>query len=119
MRTVDDWTEVFVDAVLKHAEFTCKDSRTANHHFDRSIDAWRVLIESGEAGLCAVTNLLEHENAVVRVRAATYLLPHRTDEAVGVLTAAKQAGDPLALVTLERWKRGFYVDPLTGREVAV
>jgi hypothetical protein len=116
---IADWIQAFEDAIVRHAEFACKNSTTANRHFDRSIEAWRALSERGDVGLSAIAKLLEHERTAVRVTAATYLLPHRTVEALRVLTAARQAGDPLAVVTLERWARGFYLDPLTGREVWV
>jgi hypothetical protein len=116
-RTVADWTQIFEDAVLKHSDFMCKDSRVANRHFDRSIEAWRALSQQGDEGLSALSKLLRHGSTVVRVTTATYLLPHRTEDALHVLTAAKDAGDPLALVTLARWARGFHIDPLTMREV--
>jgi hypothetical protein len=113
----DNWIQIFHDAVLKHAEFTCKDSRVANRHFDRAIEAWRALSQQGDEGLSSFSKLLGHGPSVVRVTAATYLLPHRTKDALRVLTSAREAGDPLALVTIARWERGFYIDPLTNREV--
>ena len=116
-RTTDDWVHTFEESVLKHAEFMSKDSRMANRHFDRSIEAWRALSQQGDDGLSAFSRLLGHESVVVRVTTATYLLPHRTEDALPVLTSAKEAGDPLALVTLARWARGFYIDPVTNREV--
>jgi hypothetical protein len=116
-RTVADWTQIFEDAVLKHSDLMCKDSRVANRHFDRSIEAWRALSQQGDEGFSALSKLLTHESTVVRVTTATYLLPHRAADALQVLTAANEAGDPLALVTLARWSRGFYIDPLTKREV--
>ena len=112
-----DWVQVFQDAVLQHSHFMSKDSRVANRHFDRSIEAWRALSQQGDLGLSALGQLLGHESTVVRVATATYLLPYRTADALRVLTAAREAGDPLAVVTLARWARGFYIDPLTNCEV--
>jgi hypothetical protein len=116
-KRTSNWVKVFQDAVLGHAEFMSIDSRVANRHFDRSIEAWRALTQQGDAGLSALGELLGHESTDVRVTTATYLLPYRTADALRVLTSAREAGDPLALVTLARWARGFYIDPLTNREV--
>jgi hypothetical protein len=117
LKPTADWIQIFQEAVLKHAELMTTDPTTANRHFDRSLEAWMAVSREGDKGLDAFRKLLKHESIVVRVRAATYLLPHRTEDALQVLMSGRDAGDSLALVTLVRWSRGFYLDPCTNREV--
>jgi hypothetical protein len=120
--SVAELVPMFVDSVLKHAEFMFKDSDVANRHYARFMRAIKGLNQLGKSGLSALCDLLSDERLVVRVTAACYVIPHCTERAIKVLKAAAKETDGaismLAIVTLERWKRGIYLDPATGKEVA-
>jgi hypothetical protein len=116
-RTLGEWTEIFVDAVLKHHEYMCKNSNEANLQYDRLKEAWSELAKHGDDGYSALAQLLSHKSAVVRSMAGTCLIPFRSKEVIPVLKAAASESDPLALVTLKRWEKGFYVDPFTNKEI--
>jgi len=110
----------FETAVLKHSEFMFKDSSIANQHFNAYTKALKELSKMGDDGLSALAKLLDNENVVVRVTAATYLIHYCTDKAISILRAASKEERGiamLAIVTLKRWELGGYLDPTTGKEV--
>ena|SRR6266436_596653 len=119
-QTIGGWVEVFVDAVLQYGEFIFKDSRIANKHYARFIEALKQLNRFGDDGLSALACLLDDGRLAVRTTAACYLVKYRTDSALGVLREAAKAKDRaismLAVATLRRWEMGYYLDPATGEE---
>jgi hypothetical protein len=118
---VAELVESFADAVMKHGEFMFKDSGIANRWYERSLLALKKLHQRGDAGLSALALLLDDERIVVRVTAACYLIRQQTEQAMRVLQDAARSADRgtsmLAIATLERWKRGAYLDMTTGKEV--
>jgi hypothetical protein len=118
--SIADCVSSFRDSVLKHQEFSTKDSKVANRHYHTYIKALKKLNNMGDDGLSALAVLLDDANHVIRETTAAYLIHRYTDKAIKVLTAAAKAERPiggLAIVTLKRWELGRYLDPATGKEV--
>jgi len=110
----------FRDAVIKYSQFMLSDPPTANQYYDRFIKALRQLSRAGDEGMSALATLLDDNDVAVRVMAATYLIRYRTKAAQEVLKVAAKMQDRaismLAIVTLKRWEKGYYLDPETGNE---
>jgi hypothetical protein len=122
MSNVDE-TELLIRAycegVVKHRENMYSDHVVANRYFDKYTAALRKLMSLGERGLSALGELLHNPRPIVRVVTAMYLINFFPEKAIAVLQAElAERGwlSPEALVTLEKWKRGIYNDPLTGED---
>jgi HEAT repeat protein len=66
-------------------------------------------LELGAPGIEALASLLQDEHALVRVTAAYYLLPFKTEESLKILEAAAKGKGVSALsafIILARWKGG-------------
>jgi len=107
------WVQEF--ATNTAAQTDAIDAKTGNRHARRRIHAFDRLRALGDEGRDALAVLLEHERPDVRVKAAAYLLRHRTDEALEVLwTAAAGEGMVpfLAREAIKRWEDGTWqLDP--------
>lgn len=92
------------------------DSKLGNKHAKQYIAAFDKLRARGDAGRDALAALLTHPRMDVRVKAAAYLLRHRTGEAMRVLEdAAKGEGmiPFIASQVLKNWKEGTWnLDPV-------
>lgn len=91
------------------------DAKTGNKHANRYISALEKLRSEGDAGRDALATLLQHPRPDVRVKAAAFLLRHRTAEAMAVLKAAA-SGEGVAaigaIMTLKHWEEGTWaLDP--------
>lgn len=91
------------------------DARTGNMHAKKRIAAFKKLRTHGDAGRDALAALFTHPRMDVRVKAAAYLLRHRTAEAQAVLKEAAR-GEGLAAFSaseaLKRWEEGTWsLDP--------
>ena len=91
------------------------DARTGNKHARQVNAAFDKLCAQGDAGRNALAALLTHSRMDVRVRAAAFLLRHRTAEAKAVLREAA-GGEGLtsfaASEALKRWEEGTWaLDP--------
>ncbi|NMO13452.1 DUF2019 domain-containing protein [Pyxidicoccus fallax] len=91
------------------------DARIGNKHAKQRIAAFKKLCAHGDAGRDALCALLTHPRADVRAMAATYLLRHRTAEAIAVLEEVAK-GDGLVAFeagqALKRWEEGTWaLDP--------
>jgi hypothetical protein len=87
------------------------DSKLGNKHARQYIAAFDKLRAHGDAGRDALASLLTHPRMDVRVKAAAYLLRHRTDEAMRVLEeAAKSEGmiPFIAAQVLKNWEEGTW-----------
>ncbi len=101
--------EQFADSVIAQNAliFGKHDSKTGNKFARKYNKAAEVLINGGIEGLEAFTQLLKDERAAVRVMAASYLLPYRTNESINVLQQeAKGKGITAfgAFMSLKRWE---------------
>jgi len=109
------WVQVFATSTAAQTDTLWRDGKPGNQHARRRIDAFDRLRALGDEGRDALAVLLEHERPDVRVKAAAYLLRHRTDEALAVLWAAA-AGEGmvsfLAREAIKRWEEGTWqLDP--------
>jgi hypothetical protein len=91
------------------------DAKAGNKHADQLIAAFDELCAHGNAGRDALTALFTHPRMDVRVKAAAFLLRHRTEEAKAVLREAAD-GEGLAAFSaseaLKRWEEGTWaLDP--------
>lgn len=91
------------------------DAKTGNRHVKQVIAAFDKLCAHGNVGRDALTVLFTHPRMDVRVKAAAFLLRHRTEEAQAVLRTAA-AGEGLAALSateaLKRWEEGTWaLDP--------
>jgi aminoglycoside phosphotransferase family enzyme len=88
------------------------DATRGNYHARLYIDAFARLRQAGDVGRDALLQLLEHEDANVRVTTAAFLLRHRTADATAVLRAAAPGPAGLARLgaqqTLKRWQEGTW-----------
>ena len=102
------WVLQFADSVIGQNESIEKhDTQTGNNYAKKYIEASEALMSAGSEGISAFANLLRDERVAVRVMAASYLLPYRTNEAVLVLEeAAKGNGITSfgAFMALKRWQ---------------
>lgn len=91
------------------------DAKTGNKHARKRIAAFKKLRAQGDAGRDALLVLFTHPRMDVRVKAAAYLLRHRTKEAKAVLREVAK-GEGLAAFgaseALKRWQEGTWqLDP--------
>ena len=66
----------------------------------------RILEQFGDDGAEALVALLTHDRRDVRIEAASQLLGHRTEAAVGLLEKEAAEGDFLAQMALKNWRSG-------------
>lgn len=111
---------MFSEGVVKHRENMCEDSKVANRAHDQYMKAVKALVSLGEEGTSAFARLMDCSIPAVRISAAIFLISFYPDRSMKILREETTDGrmSPEALVTLERWKRGTYLDPLTGKEVS-
>lgn len=99
----------FADSVEAQEEaIKSGDAKMANSHGRRYVMAASQILRS-DAGVVAFSALLQDCRLAVRSTAATYLLPHKTQEAVLVLKEASKSSGVIGLgaaMTLARWNRG-------------
>jgi hypothetical protein len=92
------------------------DAESANRHAKVYMAAFDRLRSAGDAGRDALATLLQHGRPAVRVKAAAYLLRHRTREATEVLASealGKGLSAFIAQQALKRWEEGVWnLDPL-------
>lgn len=91
------------------------DAKTGNRHARKRMATFEKLRAQGDGGRDALTALFTHPRMDVRVKAAAYLLRHRTAEAKAVLKEVAK-GEGLAAFgaseALKRWKEGTWqLDP--------
>jgi hypothetical protein len=113
--------KAFCAGVVKHRENMFTDHVVANRYFESYSEALKKLYSLGEPGISALEDLLQNPRPSVRVMVAIYLISMYPNRCISVLQSEVNERSPLsaeALVTLERWKRGRYLDPLTGKEKA-
>src|SRR5436309_3097428 len=100
----------FADSVIEqNAAIERHEPDIGNEFARRYIDASEALLNGGPGALAAFAELLTDDRIPVRVMAASYLLPHRTKDALSVLQAAAQGRGITALgarMTLQRWEEG-------------
>jgi hypothetical protein len=91
------------------------DSRTGNKHAKKVNEAFDKLCAYGDTGRDALTSLFAHPRMDVRVKAAAFLLRHRTDAAKAVLNEAARGQDMVSFAAseaLKRWEEGTWaLDP--------
>ncbi len=109
MRQFESTLRTFVESVLaQDAAIQDGDASMANLSGRKYIEAANELLNS-DSGIDAFATLLLDSRISVSSAAATYLLPHRTREAILVLEAAAKLTGVTglgAVMTLARWKRG-------------
>ena len=121
-KSKESLVDAFREAVLQQNHYMTRDHKLANANFYKAERARKELASLGEEGLSALSCLLHDASPIVRCRAGMYLIRSRSNEVIPVLQSIVEQrgpGFPEALVTLEKWKRGLYLDPLTGAEQQV
>jgi len=114
---IHKWVQDFADSVIQQTEAIQRgDHRTANKYAKRYIAAFGKIRTIGNAGRDALASLLTHSRGDVRVMAATFLLRHRTEDALEVLRA-EATGEGIvafgASEAIKRWEEGTWtIDPL-------
>jgi hypothetical protein len=114
--TLADLVEQFAHHVAAQTDALWQgDSKLGNKHARQYIAAFEKLRAHGDTGRDALASLLTHPRMDVRVKAASYLLRHRTNEALRVLEdAAKSEGmiPFIASQVLKNWEEGTWnLDP--------
>ncbi|MCP3141802.1 DUF2019 domain-containing protein [Pyxidicoccus sp. QH1ED-7-1] len=114
--TLEQLVERFAHHTVAQTEAIFRgDAKTGNKHARQRVAAFKKLRTFGDAGRDALASLFAHPNVDVRTMAATYLLRHRTKEAVAVLEEAARGQGLIAFEAgqaLERWKEGAWaLDP--------
>nr|WP_199733928.1 DUF2019 domain-containing protein [Corallococcus sp. CA041A] len=91
------------------------DAKTANKQAKKVNETFDKLCAHGNVGRDALAALFIHQRMDVRVKAAAFLLRHRTDEAKAVLNEAAQGQDLVSFAAseaLKRWAEGTWaLDP--------
>ncbi|KFA91023.1 DUF2019 domain-containing protein [Archangium violaceum] len=104
--------EDFARNVAEHTDALWRGDRTGGRKYTkRYIAAFKKLRAQGDAGRDSLATLLTHPRMDVRVKAATYLLSERPEQAKPVLQdAAKGTGmiPFLAAQTLKYWEEGTW-----------
>jgi hypothetical protein len=120
MGRLDVTLEMLVEEFAQHTSAQTDaifrgDAATGNKYARKRIAAFEKLRAHGDAGRDALAVLFTHPRMDVRVKAAAYLLRHRTAEAKAVLTEiAKGEGMAAfgAAEALKRWEEGTWaLDP--------
>nr|WP_164002183.1 DUF2019 domain-containing protein [Pyxidicoccus caerfyrddinensis] len=115
-RTLCELVEEFGRHAAAQTDAICQgDSRSGNKHARQVNAAFDKLCAQGDAGRDALAALLTHSRMDVRVKAAAFLLRHRTEEAKAVLREAA-GGEGMvsfsASEALKRWEEGTWaLDP--------
>lgn len=104
----------YVDATIIHSvESNGGDHRVANKNYEiavnclceiKNLDEWKNVF----------VNLLDHENTSVRVSAACYLLPYKTQLAIKTLKNCRSAPNGVgftAKMILQEWESGNLMFP--------
>ncbi|HZH77328.1 MAG TPA: DUF2019 domain-containing protein, partial [Archangium sp.] len=88
------------------------DARTGNKHVKQVIAAFDKLCAYSNVGRNALTTLFTHPPMDVRVKAAAFLLHHRTTEEAQAVLRAAADGEGLAALSaseaLRRWEDGTW-----------
>ncbi|NOK22381.1 DUF2019 domain-containing protein [Corallococcus carmarthensis] len=91
------------------------DAKTGNKHAKKVNETFDKLCAHGDAGRDALAILFTHPRMDVRVKAAAFLLRHRTEEAKAVLQEAARGQDLVSFAAseaLKRWSEGTWaLDP--------
>ena len=113
---IQELVEEFAGHVVKQSESILKsDAKTGNRHARQLNSVFDKLCTHGNAGRDALTVLFTHPRMDVRVKAAAFLLRHRTEEAKAVLRQAAEGSGRAAFgasEALKRWEEGTWaLDP--------
>jgi hypothetical protein len=112
--------EKLVEAFARHAAAQTDavwsgDAKTGNKHARQVNAAFDKLCAHGNAGRDALATLFTHPRMDVRVKAAAFLLRHRTEDAKAVLREAAEGDGMVAFAAseaLKRWEEGTWaLDP--------
>ncbi len=112
--------EKLVDAFAQHAAAQTDaiwrgDAKTGNKHAKKVNAAFDKLCAHGNPGRDALVALFMHPRMDVRIKAAAFLLRHRTEAAKAVVKEAAQGEGLVAFAAseaLKRWEEGTWaLDP--------
>ena len=112
--------EKLVEAFAQHAAaqtdaISRGDAKTGNKHARQVNATFDKLCAHGNAGRDALAALFTHPRMDVRVKAAAFLLRHRTEEAKAVLREAAEGKGLVSFAaseSLKRWEEGTWaLDP--------
>jgi hypothetical protein len=102
----------FAQNVAAHTDAVWQGDRTGGRKYTkRYIAAYKKLRAHGDAGRDALATLLTHPRMDVRVKAATYLLSERPEQAMPVLADAARGEGMIPFMasqTLKYWAEGTW-----------
>ena len=100
----------YIENAINHGEATNKgDHKKANKCYEKLIEAYLQIRNSGENWIDEFIELLLHENDSVKCWSATHLLKYREQEAIKTLkelNTGKGITSFDAEMVLEEWKKG-------------
>lgn len=113
---LDELVEAFAQHTAAQNDAVWRgDAKTGNKHAKKVNAIFDKLCEHGALGRDALTVLFAHPRIDVRVRAAAFLLRHRTEESKAVLKEVAKGQGFVAFAAseaLKRWEEGTWaLDP--------
>ncbi|WP_193348805.1 DUF2019 domain-containing protein [Corallococcus soli] len=114
--SLDELVAVFAQNVMAQNDAIWRgDAKTGNRYAKKVNTAFDKLTAQGDVGRDALAALFMHPRMDVRVKAAAFLLRHRTEEAKAVLKEAARGQDLVSFAAseaLKRWEEGTWaLDP--------
>lgn len=100
--------QVIAEGLLHHQCILTGDYRSANKAHKKLMGIYEQI--KNDEKLEQLADLLEHENANVKLWAATFLLKRYTDLSVKTINSIITSGGPIATsakLTLELWNKGM------------
>jgi hypothetical protein len=114
---IDELVRDFAHSVVQQTEEIANgDAEVGNKYARRYINAFERLRSLGDVGRDSLASLFNHERADVRAMAATFLLRHRTHQALQILREVAATRQGLAafgaMQAIKRWEEGdWHLDP--------
>ena len=105
--TTEELIERFEQLSMVHGEL--KNAKEANRAFDEAVKVWAQIYQRGSDAIESFSRLLEAENPVIRLSAASKLLfvmPLQAEHVLEKLTTEPPWAGFTAKMTLSQWRSG-------------
>ncbi len=107
--SIEELARTYVGAASSHALEKLRDAAAANQAHDLLVDTFHQLSAHGDAGWAAIRGLAGHQQAEVRLWAATHLLQREPTAACAVLEALSALPGIIGFeagIVVSEWRAG-------------
>jgi hypothetical protein len=105
--TTEQLIEKFKELSVTHGEL--KNVKAANRAFDEAVKIWVQIAHRGTHAIESFSRLLESDNAIIRLSAASkllFIMPQRAEAVLDKLTTEPPWTGFTAKMTLTQWREG-------------